>query len=137
MKETKVQVLLLSNHSQNYHRVANCVMVSKIITAESRGAIRAFLALRWSSTVIRKHFLDKGQVISKSFINSLRQDNTEKPKEKDKVGKRGPKPKLTGVRLAAFKRRIQRLNPPTQRSLALEFNISQTLVRKYITRLGF
>ena len=89
-----------------FFHVFFCVMVSKIITAETRGAIRAFLVLRWSSTIIRKHFLDKGQVISKSFINSLRQDNTEKPKEKDKVGKRGPKPKLTGVRLAAFKRRI-------------------------------
>ena len=106
-------------------------MTRRSLTAEQEGQVRAFLSLKWSYSVIIKHFKGEGITITKNIISRIRhrKENDEKssraaaPGQKRKAGKRD---------LKVLSAMLDNVNPPTQAAMARKLKVSPRSIRRYI-----
>jgi len=113
-------------------------MVNKKFSAETIGAIKELLKLKWSFRTIIKHFKKQNVSISIGYLskiknrkeNSLDEDN--KPSKTKK--KPGPQSLITKPKLARLKKMVTSTNPPTQIEMAKRLNVSKTTINSTIKK---
>lgn len=100
------------------------------------GEINTLLDLNWSYSVIIKHMASKGITISKGHLSTIKKSKENATKRPKKKKFTGPKPILTTRQVNTISRIIKLTDPPTQKSMASDFSVSPSLIRKTVKKLG-
>ena len=103
---------------------------------EIKGEVRAYLDLKWSSGQIISALKQRKINISRSTISRIRKQQQFISHDRLKRAHKRPdiKPKLSKNDLKNLRTLLTQENPPTQRSLAKKFRVSQMTIRNYITK---
>jgi len=114
-------------------------MGSTKFTREKVGQFQALLDLGWSLSRVKQHFMKSNPPVnvSESYLSRIRSGKSSQNQSKSKKEvKRGVKPKLNRDRIRRLLKRVDNVNPPTQRELSNDYNVSQTTIHRVIKKSG-
>jgi hypothetical protein len=102
-------------------------MLFKKINPELIGAIREFLDLKWSYSVIIKHFSKKG-IVRPGLISKIKKNSENNQNSANIIDRTGRKCSLNNSQLNQLKKMVKNPNPPTQSAMVKKLNVSRRVI---------
>ena len=109
-------------------------MVFNKFSKEQVGQFRALLDLGWSLNRVREHFLKSNVVVSREYLSRIRSGKKCHSNGQVKKSKPGPEPKLNSKQIRGILTAIDNSDPPSQRDLALKYEVSQSTIKRVIKK---
>src|ERR1700733_9969917 len=100
-------------------------------TTEQVGGFKTILDLGWSLRHVQRYFKERNVDVSLGYLSVLRSGKDYHLKSTNSTP-RGRKPKLNPNQIRAILKRVDNVDPPTQASLAAQYNVSPSTICRLI-----
>ena len=102
-------------------------------TTEQVGGFKSILDLGWSLRHVQRYFKERNVDVSLGYLSVLRSGKDYHLKSSNSKP-RGRKPKLSPNQIRAILKRVDNVDPPTQASLAAQYNVSPSTICRLIKK---